>query len=509
MEEHVGARPVSRLAMARRSVRAGFMFFTILADYLAYIVLRRVAGRTIGKARMEAWLERTHVRCARRLHRGILRLEGVYVKIGQVISMMTSFLPDAYLKELEGLQDAVPPRPYERIKQRVEKELGGPIGRSYDTFAAEPVASASLGQVHFATLAGGEPAAVKVQYPGVERIVDTDLAMIRLVVRVIGFFLKGLHYERVYEDLSETVRGELVYTNEARNAERIAANFTDDDHVLFPGIVWDHTTDRVLTMERMAGRKITDVAGLRADGVEPRDVIEKLVNSYFKQLLVDRLYHADPHPGNFFVQRGEDAKPVITFLDFGAVAEFPDEFAEGMRTVVFGYMTQNDAKVIEGMRAMGFASAGGDEAIFEAAVRHYLDKLLHLRVEDFSNMDLSEFDVWRNLEQMEVSFRDLTRAFEVPRHWFYVERTLALLLGLCARLDPKVDAFLYGFPYAVEFVFGGNADLAAVWGTASQPRTADPAPTASGAPPGAEPAPRGNGEVGEPAAGATSAETAG
>ncbi|MFN8103993.1 MAG: AarF/UbiB family protein [Acidimicrobiia bacterium] len=460
------ARQVSRWAMARRSIRAGWMFVGILAAYLVYLGWRRVVGREAAKSLSE----RTHRRGARRLHRGILRLEGVYIKIGQVLSMMTSFLPDAYLEELEGLQDSVPPRPFDAIAARVEAELGAPITTSFPRFEQRPVASASLGQVHFAAIADGTPVAVKVQYPGVERIVATDLAMIRLVVKVIGWFLEGLRSDRIYDDLSSTIRAELVYTNEGANAEAIAANFSDDDHVRFPAIVWDHTTDRVLTMERMEGRKITDVAGLRDDGIEPRDVIEKLVQSYFKQLLVDRLYHADPHPGNFFVTRHVDAKPVITFLDFGAVAEFPDEFAEGMRTVVFGYMTRDDAKVIEGIKAMGFASIGGDEAVFETAVRHYLDKLLNLRIEDFSDIDLREFDVWRNLDEMELSFRDLTRSFEVPRHWFYVERTLALLLGLCARLDPKVDAFVYGFPYAVEFVFGSDSKLAALWGTTSAPR---------------------------------------
>jgi len=465
VDGHMATERASIVAMALRSARAGSMFLVILADYVVYLLLARIAGRK----RMSAWLDRTHMRSARRLHRGILRLEGVYVKIGQVISMMTSFLPDAYLSELEGLQDAVPPHGYDSIRSRVEAELGAPVDTVFARFEPTPVASASLGQVHFAELGDGTAVAVKVQYPGVERIVATDLAMVRIVLRVIGWFLEGLGTDRIYDDISTTIRTELVYTNEGANAERIAANFTDDDHIRFPAIVWDHTTDRVLTMQRMHGRKITDVAGIKADGIEPRAVIEKLVQSYFKQLLVDRLYHADPHPGNFFVTRHADGAPVITFLDFGAVAEFPDAFAEGMRTVVFGYMTRDDAKVISGIRSMGFASTGGDEAVFETAVRHYLDKLLNLRVEDFSRLDLTEFDVWRNLDEMEVSFRDLTRAFEVPRHWFYVERTLALLLGLCARLDPKVDAFLYGFPYAVEFVFGGDSQLAALWGTPSAP----------------------------------------
>ncbi|RIK10571.1 MAG: hypothetical protein DCC49_02645 [Acidobacteria bacterium] len=442
--------------MAIRSLNAGAMFSLILVNYLFWLAARKV----LGKERTRRIEGATHSRGARILHRGILRLEGVYIKVGQFISMMTGFLPDAYLDELEGMQDSVPPRPYGSIRARVESELGL---NPFTDFAPEPVASASLGQVHFATVEGTQ-VAVKVQYPGIERVVATDLAMIRIVVHVISWFLRGMHYERVYDDLSETIRSELDYLSEGANAEAIAANFVGDNHVEFPTIIWKYTTSKVLTMERETGLKITDVAAIREAEIEPVDVIEKLVQSYFKQLLIDSLYHADPHPGNFFVKKAPDGKPLIVFLDFGSVVRFPPEFREGMRTVVYGYMSRDDSKVIDGMRQMGFASAGGDEAVFEQAVRHYMDKLLHFAPADFSRIDISDFDLVKNMDEMQVSFRELTRAFEVPRNWFYVERTLALLLGLCARLDPTVDAFVYGFPYAVQFVFGGDAHLASIWG---------------------------------------------
>lgn len=451
--------------MAIRSVNAGAMFTLILANYLFWLAARKALGKTRTKKLEEA----THSRGARILHRGILRLEGVYIKVGQFISMMTGFLPDAYLDELEGMQDSVPPRSYESIRARVEAELGS---NPFAEFAREPVASASLGQVHFATINQGDArveVAVKVQYPGIERVVATDLAMIRIVVHVISWFLRGMHYERVYDDLSETIRSELDYMSEGANAEAIAANFKGDDHIEFPTIIWEYTTSKILTMERESGIKITDADAIREAGIEPVDVIEKLVQSYFKQLLIDSLYHADPHPGNFFVKKARDNKPIIVFLDFGSVAKFPPEFRKGMQTVVYGYMSRDNAKVIDGMRQMGFASAGGDEAVFENAVRHYMDKLLHFAPTDFSRIDISDFDLIKNMDEMQVSFRELTRAFEVPRNWFYVERTLALLLGLCARLDPTVDAFVYGFPYAVQFVFSGDAHLASIWGGSEVP----------------------------------------
>ncbi len=455
----------SYFRMGYRSARALTMFARILVLYLVLLAVSKVGGRRIS----DRLAPRLHRRGARILYKGIVSLEGVYIKAGQFLSMLTGFLPDEYLDELEGLQDAVPPRPYAAIESRIRTELGKPLEEIFEHLDEEPVASASLGQVHLGRLRDGREVALKVQYPGIERVVRTDLAVVRVVARVVDLFLPELNYRNVYDDLKKTVTRELDYRIEGRNAEVIAANFRDNPRVDFPEIYWEFTTSKVLCMERKRGIKILDVEAIKEAGIRPIDVIETLVQAYFKQLLVDGLYHADPHPGNFFVRKGEDGRPVIVFLDFGAVAEFPEVFKEGMRTVVYGYMLRDDKRVIEGMRQMGFEAAGADEEVFEKAVRHYMDKLLHFAPEDFSRLDLTEFDIRRNLEEMQLSFRELARAFQVPRNWFYVERTLTLLLGLCARLDPKVDAFLYGFPYAVEFVFGGDSKLAAVWGTTADP----------------------------------------
>jgi ubiquinone biosynthesis protein len=462
------AVPRAYARMGRRSLLALSMFTRILVLYVGLIVARRFVGRR----RTERFEHLVHRLGARILHKGILRLEGVYIKLGQFMSMLTGLLPDEYLDELQALQDAVPPRPYASIEERLRAEYGKRVEEIFEHLEPTPVASASIDQVHLGILRDSREVAVKVQYPGIERVVRTDLAIVRLVARVVDWFLPELQYMNVYEDLRSTVLRELDYLNEGRNAETIAKNFEGNEQVEFPAIYWDYTTPKVLCMERKRGIKILDVEAIKEAGIRPIDVIEVLVQAYFKQLLVDGIYHADPHPGNFFVRKLDDGRPVIVFLDFGAVAEFPQEFRDGMRTVVYGYMTRDDAKVIEGMRRMGFEAAGADEQLFERAVRHYMDKLLHFAPQDFSKLDLSEFDLRKNLEEMQVSFRELARTFRVPRNWFYVERTLTLLLGLCARLDPKVDAFLYGFPYAVEFVFGGDSKLAAIWGNLKDPSKA-------------------------------------
>lgn len=440
------------LTLLWRVLRAGWMFTGILAEYLVLVGLRRVRG----PGSFESYGNSVHRRCARRLRRGALRLGGVYIKSGQAVSIMTSFLPPAYLEELESLQDSVPPHPYPEIRKRVEAELGEPVESLFASFDAVPVASASLGQVHLAVTHEGEAVAVKVQYPGLERIVRVDLWVIRQVLRVVGSFLPHAHYERVHADLSAMIHRELDYVHEGKNCERIAANFCGDPHTEFPEIHWKLSTDRVLTMQRLYGRKITDVAGIRADGLEPEIVVRTLVNAFFKQLLVDRVFHADPHPGNFLVHPGADGLPVVAFLDFGAVEEIGPELRDGMRQVVLGYFRKDPDLVVSGMRTMGFQSEVGDDAVFEQAVRFYFDKVLHLDVTDMRHLDLGQFNVISNVKEMQLTFRELSRSFQIPLRWFYVERTLLLGMQLCALVAPSVNPVEIGLPYAMQFIVGGE-----------------------------------------------------
>lgn len=446
--------PVSVGAVLSRIVRAAVLFLGIAFEY-ALLALRR---RLVGPERAERAAARVHRRCALRLRRGALRLAGVYIKVGQAVSMMTSFLPPVYVEELETLQDAVPPHPFEQIRATLEAELAAPVEEVFTAFDESPIASASFGQVHLARLRNGDgtDVAVKVQYPGLDRIVRADLWVVRQVLRVLEWFFPHSHYERLHHDLDQLLHRELDYEREGRNAETLAANFAGEDVVAFPAIHWKTTTTRVLTMERMQGVKITDVAGIRALGLDPAEVVRILVDGYLKQLLVDRTFHADPHPGNFLVRRRDAGGPCVVFLDFGAVETIGPELATGMRHVVRGYMAKDATLVVEGIRTMGFRSAAGSDDVFDTAVRYYFEKVLDLDVKDYSRIDLSQFRILENLEEMRLSLRELTRVFQIPLSWFYVERTLLLLLELCALLAPTVNILEIGFPYLVRFVFSAD-----------------------------------------------------
>ena len=247
---------------AVRLVRASWLFGWIFASYMLQLGLTKVFGR----ARMRRRLAVVHRRNARRLYRGFVRLRGVYIKLGQILSIMGNFLPKVYADELERLQDEVPPRRFRLIARSVTRSLGKPPLEAFEHFSQEPIAAASLGQVHQATTHEGDRVAVKVLYPNVATIIKVDLRVLGWALKVYQRFVPVQQIERVHEQLTDMLQRETDYANEARCLERMAANFADDPDVLFPRVFHPLSTDRVLTMSFMEGVKITKLGALRAAG---------------------------------------------------------------------------------------------------------------------------------------------------------------------------------------------------------------------------------------------------
>jgi ubiquinone biosynthesis protein len=223
----------------------------------------------------------------------------------------------------------------------------------------EPIASASLGQVHVARLVDGRRVCLKVQHRDIDRIVRLDLSTIRRIMQIIQWFVPVQGLDAYYLEIKELLTQELDFALEANSIDRIAANFSGDERVVFPEPVRELCTERVLTTTFVEGLKLSDVAGLDAAGVDKKDVARRLVRLYCQMIFVDGVYHADPHPGNILIQR--DGK--IVLLDFGAVANLSPNMREGITDFIEGVLRRDTEKLVKAMRKMGFISRTTDERV--------------------------------------------------------------------------------------------------------------------------------------------------
>lgn len=388
--------------------------------------------------------ERAHRKNAERLTTGFMDLRGVFIKTGQVLSVTGTFLPSAYGEALARLQDKVPARPFAEIAGRLEEAFGPDALERFGSFEQTPVAAASLAQVHRATTRDGRELAVKVLYPDIERLVRIDLGVLRSLLPVVRRLLPVSHVERVLEQLSAMLARETDYVHERQNIERLRVFFAGRSDVVVPQVEPELTRAGVLSMSFEAGVKISDRDALRGIGVEPEAVAKLLVGCYVTMLFQHRVFHADPHPGNFLVRPG----PQLVILDYGAVEEVTERLQQGMKRVVMGAMARNDDEILAGLERMGFVADGGDRELLKRVGREYLAVLGSVKIDDFSKLDREQMEKLSGYDQMRGKLRQVMKSVEYPEGYFYVERTLALLFGLVGQLAPKLGLPGLVMPYA-------------------------------------------------------------
>ena len=454
------ARPPARML---RFLKAYWVTFRVIASYLSV----RFQAKFRSPDAIARLLIRKHIRNARRIERAIIQLQGLFIKVGQLISIMTNFLPDAFREQLEGLQDQVPPRPYRDIEARIREEFDGRgPAELYASFEHRPVASASIGQVHIARLHSGEKVAVKVQYPDIEDIVRSDLRTLRRIFRIVGHFAAYQSLDEVYREIRSMILDELDFRREANNVSRIAQNFEDHSCVGFPRIVPQLSTARVLTAHFEEGWKISNVARLEEAGIDGRALARQVVELYCQQIFTDGVYHADPHPGNILVRHCDHCPDQlrVVFLDFGAVAEISPEMRQGLVELILGGITGDTGRVVAAMKQMGFIARGADDRVFDRVVEYFHARFQEEISLDAFNLKDIRFDPQKGLEnladlrRMDISLRELTANFHVPKEWILLERTLLLLVGLCTALDPTRNPMTVIRPYLERFVLGDEGD---------------------------------------------------
>jgi len=391
-----------------------------------------------------------------------IRMGGVMIKVGQFLSARLDVLPVEITEELSGLQDEVPAEHFDAIRKLAEAELGAPLEGIYERFDPNPLAAASLGQVHRARLLTDTPEAeqfrdvvVKIQRPFIDQLIDVDFSALR---RVGGWLMhyapirKRADVRALIEELETTVHREIEYLSEGKNAETFSANFKEQKHIHVPRVVWSRTTQRVLTLEDVFAIKITNYDEITAAGIDRAEVAEVLSDTYLKQIFEDGFFHADPHPGNLFVTplpaTDGEATWQLTFVDFGMVGTIPEELRDGLREVLIGIGTRNPARVVQAYQTIGVILPGTDLKLLEQAEAQLFER--------FWGMSMSELRKVRHgeMRQFGMQFRELMyeMPFQLPHNLLLLGRTLGILSGMCTGLDPNFNVWSQMAPYAQKLV---------------------------------------------------------
>jgi len=388
-----------------------------------------------------------------------IRMGGVMIKVGQFLSSRLDVLPVEITEELSGLQDEVPAENFDAIRKLAEAELGAPLDEIFERFESEPMAAASLGQVHRARLrdgaaeaAGFQDVVVKVQRPFIEQLVDVDFSALH---RVAGWLMhyapirKRVNVPALIKELESTVYQEIDYMAEAQNAETFRKNFAKRKRIHVPRVISSRSTKRVLTLENVFAIKITDYDALTAAGIDRGDVAKVLLDTYLKQIFEDGIFHADPHPGNLFVTpipatKEKKATWRLTFVDFGMVGTVPENLSEGLRELLIGVGTRNAAKVIQSFQTLDVLLPGADIKLLEQAEQQMFDRFWGMSMNELRNVD------HREMAQFAMQFRDLMyeMPFQLPHNLLLLGRTVAILSGMCTGLDPNFNLWNQLVPYA-------------------------------------------------------------
>ncbi|HEU5347976.1 MAG TPA: AarF/UbiB family protein, partial [Ktedonobacterales bacterium] len=330
----------------------------------------------------------------------------------------------------------------------IERELGTPTTTIFSEIDAIPAGSASLGQVHRARLKDGRLVALKVQRPNIERIVRADLRAIRFVLELVRRLVPSMDlvmdFRGLYAEFSRTVYEELNYEREGRNAERFAQLFADDPSIRVPTVIWDYTSRRVLALEWFGGIKVSDIAALDAAHVDRDALAQRITGSYIRQMLQFGFFHADPHPGNIFVEP-TDSDFRINFLDFGMTGAITPRMKQGLRDIFIGITTQDAQLMVKGMDTLGFLGEGANRGQIEQAVG--------LMIGEFSTMPLGqlrEMDPSIMLHEVESLLYD--QPLRLPAHLAFFGRAIAMLVGLATTLSPNFNMLDATVPYAQEFL---------------------------------------------------------
>lgn len=359
-----------------------------------------------------------------------------FIKLGQILSTRPDLLPEEYTSELMKLQDRIPPCPASQIRDVIEEQLGCRVSDIFSKFEDAPLASASIGQVHRAVLKNGREVVVKVQKPGVEKRIKEDLEILEEVIdRLKDHWepAKRWNLDGLLEEFSYTIRNELDYIREGRNAETFRKNFQRDDSLYVPEVLWEYTRQKVLVMEEVKGVKISEIKSMKGLGLDPSLIARKGAEIYMHMFFRDGFFHGDPHPGNFVIL--PDGR--IALLDFGMVGVMDDLMRMNFIQLMYGIVKGDMSLVMDALRDLGIQGDPKKETM--------LRKELELLFSYYLLQPVNELRLSRIVNE---TFRVIHRYnISLPSDLFLLMKTIGMAEGLLSSLDPDFRMITVVEPY--------------------------------------------------------------
>ena len=392
------------------------------------------AKRAIRRRKQAVWIRET-----------LLDLGPTFIKVGQLFSTRADLFPAEYVEELAKLQDRVPAFSYERVEQIIEQDFGRIIPELFSSFDPIPLAAASLGQVHRAQLQAGEEVVVKIQRPGLKKLFDIDLRILKGIAHYFQNHPKwgpGRDWLGIYEECCKILYEEIDYLNEGRNADQFRRNFRDQEWVYIPRIFWRYATPRVLTLEYVPGIKISNYDAIDAAGIDRKRIAQLSAKAYLYQLLTDGFFHADPHPGNLAVS--SDGQ--LIFYDFGMMGRITPVTREKLLTTFFGFAQKDANKVIASLIELGALLPVEDMGPIRRSIQYMLDNFMGQPFDKQSVAQIGD-------DLFEIAY---DQPFRFPATFTFVMRAFSTLEGVGRGLDPTFNFMEVAEPFAAEIMTNGG-----------------------------------------------------
>lgn len=375
----------------------------------------------------------------------LLDLGPTFIKVGQLFSTRSDIFPVEYVEELAKLQDKVPAFSYEQVETIIEQELGKTIPELFQSFEPIPLAAASLGQVHKATLYSGEAVVVKVQRPGLKKLFEIDLQILKGIARYFQNhpdWGRGRDWMGIYEECCRILWEEIDYLNEGRNADTFRRNFREFEWVKVPRVYWRYTSSRVVTLEYIPGIKVSQYEAIEAAGLDRKAIARQGAQAYLHQLLNNGFFHADPHPGNIAVS----PEGALIFYDFGMMGRIKSNVREGLMETLFGIAQKDGDRVVKSLVDLGALAPVEDMGPVRRSVQYMLDNFMDKPFENQSVAAISD-------DLYEIAYN---QPFRFPATFTFVMRAFSTLEGVGKGLDPEFNFMEVAKPYAMQLMTNMN-----------------------------------------------------